>query len=194
MSHEPYSATHGGYPSSAQRAHARLLIVDGYNVIRSGSRYRDIDIPDYTDDYFNVARERLLKDVMEFAGRRMEAIIAYDAGARKGVASRTETHGRVRVVFSSRGQSADNLIERLAHDARKRGVETLVVTSDATVQDTVFGDGVDRMSAEGFCLELEANELARTEADHPEVARKNVIADRIPADVLEKLRALRDGV
>lgn len=179
--------------TAAIRARKRLVIVDGYNVLRSGSRYRDIGIPDYTDDYFNVARERLLKDVIEFAGRKMEAVIAYDAAGRVGVSSRTETYGKVKVVFSSRGQSADSLIEKLAYDAAKRGIETLVVTSDATIQDTVFGGGVDRMSAEGFCLELESEAVFRKEDREQSVSRKRTVADRIPADTLEKLRALRDG-
>lgn len=180
-------------PRALLRERKRFLIVDGYNVIRSGSRYRDIQLPDYTDDYFNVARERLLKDVADFAGRKMDAVIAYDAGARVGVASRTETYGRVKVMFSSRGQSADNLIEKLAYDAKKRGIETLVVTSDATIQDTVFGGGVDRMSAEGFCLELESDATERKADSAPEVSHKRTVADRIPADVLEKLRIMRDG-
>lgn len=179
--------------TAAIRARKRLIIVDGYNVLRSGSRYRDIGIPDYTDDYFNVARERLLKDVIEFAGRKMEAVIAYDAAGRVGVSSRTETYGKVKVVFSSRGQSADSLIEKLAYDAAKRGIETLVVTSDATIQDTVFGGGVDRMSAEGFCLELESEAVFRKEDREQSVSHKRTVADRIPADTLEKLRALRDG-
>lgn len=179
--------------AAMMRERKRLLIVDGYNVLRSGSRYRDIEIPDYTDDYFNVARERLLKDVVEFAGRKMEAVIAYDAAGRVGVSSRTETYGKVKVVFSSRGQSADSLIEKLAYDAGKRGIETLVVTSDATIQDTVFGGGVDRMSAEGFCLELESESVSRKEDSEQAVSHKRTVADRIPADTLEKLRALRDG-
>ena len=57
-------------------------------------------------------------------------------------------------MFSPAGQSADKVIEKLAHDARERMVETLVVTSDATIQDTVFGGGVDRMSANGFSYEV----------------------------------------
>lgn len=197
----PDSSSSAGSGSSASRGtcaaslreRKRLLIVDGYNVLRSGSRYRDIDIPDYTDDYFNVARERLLKDVADFAGRKMEAVIAYDAAGRQGVSSRTETYGKVKVVFSSRGQSADSLIEKLAYDAGKRGIETLVVTSDATIQDTVFGGGVDRMSAEGFCLELESESVSRKEDREQAISHKRTVADRIPADTLEKLRALRDG-
>ena len=33
----------------------KLLIVDGYNVLRSGRRYRTIAGPDYTHDAFNRA-------------------------------------------------------------------------------------------------------------------------------------------
>ena len=56
----------------------------------------------------------------------MEAIIVDDAGThRKGDASKTETVGGVRVMFSAMGQTADHLIEKLAHDARERGVETI---------------------------------------------------------------------
>lgn len=171
----------------------KLLIVDGYNAIRSGSRYQNIELPDFTDDYFNVARQRLLNDVIDYAGRGMEAIIVYDAADRKGDASKSETVGGVRVMFSAVGQTADHLIEKLAHDARERGVETLVVTSDATIQDTVFGGGVDRMSAEGFCQELGSMADDRRESDAVVVSRKNTIASRISPDTLEKLKQLRDN-
>lgn len=170
----------------------KLLIVDGYNAIRSGSRYHNIQLPDFTDDYFNVARQRLLNDVIDYAGRGMEAIIVYDAADRKGDASKTETVGGVRIMFSAMGQTADNLIEKLAHDARERGVETMVVTSDATIQDTVFGGGVDRMSAEGFCQELGSMADDRKEADAAVASHRNTVADRIPPNVLAKLKRLRD--
>lgn len=74
----------------------RLLIVDGYNVLRSGSRYRwqPRADEDYTDDFFNTARERLINDVANYAGRDMGAIIVFDA--------------------------ADNELGRLAHEDRRR--------------------------------------------------------------------------
>lgn len=170
----------------------KLLIVDGYNAIRSGSRYQNLTLPDFTDDYYNTCRERLLNDVIDFAGRRMEAIIVYDAADRVGQASKSETVGGVKIIFSQKGQSADHVIEKLAHDARERGVETLVVTSDATIQDTVFGAGIDRMSAEGFCQEISSMEDVRRDKETVRTTRKNTVEDRIPKDVLEKLRALRD--
>lgn len=171
----------------------RLLIVDGYNAIRSGSRYKNIKLPDYTDDYFNVARERLLNDVINYAGKGIEAIIVYDAAYRTGTPSEVQTVGGVRIVFSSPGQPADHVIEKLAHDARERNVETTVVTSDATIQDTVFGEGVDRMSAEGFCAELARMDDFKAESTANKVKPKSTVAARIPEDTLQALIALRDG-
>ena len=104
-----------------------------------------------------------------------------------------ETIGGVRIMFSPAGTSADKVIEKLAHDARVRNVETMVVTSDATIQDTVFGGGIDRMSANGFSREVgmyyEDVHLDET----PKVALKRTLGDRIKPDVLEKLKAMRDG-
>lgn len=171
----------------------RLLIVDGYNAIRSGSRYKNITLPDYTDDYFNVARERLLNDVINYAGRGVEAVIVYDAAYRTGAPSEMKTVGGVRIVFSSPGQTADRVIEKLAHDARERNVETIVVTSDATIQDTVFGEGVDRMSAEGFCAELARMDDFQAESTATRTKPKSTVAARIPEDTLAALIAMRDN-
>ena len=128
----------------------KLLIVDGYNVLRSGSRYKRITSPDYTDDTFNTARERLINDVINFAGRDYKAVIVFDGAQNEFSSGSTEKRAGVQIMFSRAGESADKVIEKLAHDARERMIETLVVTSDATIQDTVFGGGVDRMSADGF--------------------------------------------
>ena len=58
------------------------MLVDGYNVLRSGSRYRDMrnpgPNPDYDTDSFNRAREALIDDVVMYAGRDFEAIIVFD--------------------------------------------------------------------------------------------------------------------
>ena len=172
----------------------KILLVDGYNVLRSGSRYQEAFAhPDYTDDAFNTARERLINDVINFAGREYKAVIVFDGGDNQFSTGEVETIGGVRIMFSPAGQSADKVIEKLAHDARERMVETLVVTSDATIQDTVFGGGVDRMSANGFSYEVgEYYDQARLD-ESPKVAEKRTLGDRIPADTLAKLKAMRDG-
>lgn len=175
------------------RQRKKLLIIDGYNVLRSGSRYRRIDDPDYTDDWFNAARDALVNDVINYAGREWRAIVVFDGGGNQFSAGEAQTIGGIRIVFSPAGQTADKVIEKLAHDARERQVETLVVSSDATIQDTVFGFGVDRMSAEGFCRELGAYYDDARLDDTPKVSRKNTVAERVSPETLAKLLKLRDG-
>ncbi len=172
----------------------RALIVDGYNVLRSGSRYRVIKGPDYTDDMFNTARERLINDVINFAGRTYEATIVFDGAGNAYSHAEFQKVGHVSVVFSKSGQSADRLIEQLAHDARERGIETLVVTSDAGIQDAVFGGGVDRMSSEGFCQEVSMYYDEVDEEKHPEISQKRTVSERVPADVRAKLECLRESL
>ena len=171
----------------------KLLIVDGYNVLRSGSRYKRISSPDYTDDTFNTARERLINDVINYAGREYKAIIVFDGGRNEFSAGAIEKLGDVQIMFSRAGESADKVIEKLAFDARERMIETLVVTSDATIQDTVFGGGVDRMSADGFSSEVGMYYDEARLDETPKVAKKSTVASRIPADTLAKLKAMRDG-
>ena len=177
------------------RKRNKLLIVDGYNVLRSGERYKTTAFgPDYTDDAFNTARERLINDVVNFAGRDWRAIIVFDGAKNEFSTGETQTIGGVRIMFSPAGQSADKVIEKLAHDARERMVETLVVTSDATVQDTVFGGGVDRMSANGFSRAVAVNAHEFHLDESPKTAVKNTVAERLGCDTVAKLKALRDSL
>ena len=173
----------------------RLLIVDGFNVLRSGSRYKNISLtlPDYDHDWFNRAREMLLNDVVHYAGKEWRATVVFDGGGNVESTGEAQSIGGVRVMFSPAGSSADKVIEKLAFEGRENGYEVMVVTSDATIQDTVFGLGVDRMSAEGFSLEIDRyyDEVRLDET--PKVAQKRTVADRIDAGTLAALKALRDG-
>ena len=172
----------------------RILIVDGFNVLRSGSRYKRIvaPTPDWDHDAFNRARETLVNDVVNYAGREWRATVVFDGGGNVESTGEVQKVGGVSVVFSPAGSSADKLIEKLAHEGRENGFEVMVVTSDAVIQDTVFGLGVDRMSAEGFSMEVERYYHDAVLDETPKVAEKRTVAGRIDADTLEKLKALRD--
>jgi uncharacterized protein len=177
------------------RDRKRVLIVDGFNVLRSGSRYKRISAPtaDYEDDALNRAREMLINDVAYFAGKEYAAVVVFDGGGNQYSTGEMETVGGVRVVFSPAGSSADKIIEKYAYEARQRKIETLVVTSDATIQDTVFGLGVDRMSAEGFSHEMSDYYEDMHLDETPKVSEKRTVAGRIDQGTLAKLIALRDG-
>ena len=174
----------------------RILIVDGFNVLRSGSRYKRIvaPTPDWDHDAFNRAREMLINDVVNYAGREWRATVVFDGGGNVESTGEAVSVGGVRVVFSPAGSSADKVIEKLAHEGRDNGFEVMVVTSDAVIQDTVFGLGVDRMSAEGFSVEIERYYHDAVLDETPKVAEKRTVAGRIDAATLDKLKALRDSL
>ena len=173
----------------------RLLIVDGFNVLRSGSRYKNIslDLPDYDHDWFNRAREMLLNDVVHYAGNEYRATVVFDGGGNVESTGEEQKVGGVSVVFSPAGSSVDRIIEKLAYEGRENGFEVLVVTSDASIQDTVFGLGVDRMSAEGFSIEVDRYYHDAVLDEQPRIAIKRTVADRIDSETLAKLKALRDA-
>ena len=167
----------------------RVLIVDGYNVIRNNGRYANLG-EDFNDDAWNKARETVINDAALLANQEYErCIVVFDGAGNDFSHGKPVKRAGIEVVFSPRGVSADSVIEQYAHDAREAGLEAVVVSSDFTVQSTVFGGGVTRMSATGFgntgdILEEEWHDSGRKRAV------KNTIEDRIDPSVAAKLRAM----
>jgi len=56
----------------------------------------------------------------------------------------------------------------------------------------VFGLGVDRMSAEGFSIEIDRYYHDVQIEESPKVSIKRTVAERIDSETLAKLKALRD--
>ncbi|GHT78218.1 ribonuclease [Actinomycetota bacterium] len=166
----------------------KVLLVDGYNVLRAGTRYSHLisaEKPDHSSDAFNAGREALLGDIAAFAGREYQATVVFDAAGNPKSRGEPQSFGGINVVFSPSGTSADSVIEAMAREAAAQNKEVLVVSSDANVQWTVMGRQVQRMSAAGFCNELEAESQELTELITPgspgvnTPATKNTLADRL---------------
>lgn len=179
----------------AHKQPSKTLLVDGYNVIRAGFLYEQLTqrTPDHSQDAFNAAREALLSDVVGFAGREYAATVVFDGAANPSSRGERQRFGTVEYLFSPYGTTADTVIEDLAHKAAEANREVLVVSSDATLQWTVFGHKVVRMSAAGFCEELEAVRKGLEEVTTPgspgvyTPAKKNTLADRINPQIRAEL-------
>ena len=123
----------------------RVLIVDGYNVIRQTPPYSVL-----AEEDFDSARAALVSDVAAYAQSEWRATVVFDAHANPRSDGTAHRLAGVTVVFSRYGVDADSVVESLARAARERGEETLVVTSDAQMQWTVLGGSVGRMSSAEF--------------------------------------------
>ena len=129
--------------------HRRILIVDGYNVIRQTPPYSVI-----ADNDLDAARMALISDVAAFAHGEWTATVVFDGHANERSDGASHRVAGITVIFSRFGMDADALIEGLARESRVRGDETVVVTSDAETQWTVLGGSVGRMSSAEFAGEL----------------------------------------
>jgi predicted RNA-binding protein with PIN domain len=77
---------------------------------------------------------------------------------------------KVEVLYSRRGQTADDLIERVVYRLLPYG-EVLVITNDHAERDTVIGLGGHAQSCEGFISTIEAT-LGELESDLATINRR----------------------
>lgn len=127
----------------------KILLVDGYNVIRSTPPYKELSEVD-----LDSARTALVSDVAAYAHGEWDATVVFDGGANALSTGRPHEVAGVTVVFSRYGADADTVIESLAKRGRDEGRTVSVVTSDAQMQWAVMGGTVVRQSAAGFSGEL----------------------------------------
>lgn len=181
---------------SRSRRRLPLLVVDGYNVLYADPRYQalvDEGSPGPArlgNDPFDRAREALLADVAAFAQGDYDPVLVFDGAGNKSPERASAKRGGVRVVFSRQGASADSVIEGLVTEAREAGRPVTVVTSDATIQATVEGPGVTRLSSRMLVHEVgvmnASIEVEREDRSHGRMA----VEDRIDPETLAKLNAL----
>ena len=177
------------------RGQRELLVVDGYNVIHATPRYEKLifdhsDDP-YSSDVYDRARTALIADVAAFAQRRYEAVIVFDGAGNVNPDRPNLPQAGVRIEFSPTGVSADTVVQRLCIEAREAGRACSVVTSDGTIQATVMGKGVTRISARMLVDEIRSIDADVAEAEEaPQV--KLTLGSRLSPEALVKLEALRN--
>ena len=173
----------------------KVLIVDGYNVIHATPRYEQLifdrsDDP-YSNDVYDRARTALIADVAAFAQRRYDAVIVFDGAGNVSADRPNLPQAGVRIEFSPTGVSADTVVQRLCIEAREAGRACSVVTSDGTIQATVMGKGVTRISARMLVDEIRSIDADVAEAEEaPQV--KLTLGSRLSPEALAKLEALRN--
>src|SRR5262245_5693365 len=120
------------------------LIIYGYNLLalldRASGR-----IPLHSD----MARESLIQEVAAYRHRKPHAVtIVFDGWQQGYVTERREHRSGVEVIYSRRGEKADQVIQRLAAEF---GSDCAVVSSDREVANHARAQGA---------LVLEANEFS----------------------------------
>ena len=147
----------------------KTVFVDGYNVINSWPSLKKVK--EYS---YHSARKELIDALENYAAYSLcNIIIVFDAHKVSGNIEKKDTNGRVTVVFTKDGETADTYIERCVNDGGRR-FEIVVVTSDCLEQQTIFQRGAVRMSSLEFY-----NEVLRVQEKIRKRTEKNAINKRI---------------
>jgi predicted RNA-binding protein with PIN domain len=122
------------------------LIIDGYNLLgRTGHLSGDIE----------AARESLITALAAYRQRKHHAVTVVFDGWQQGQATEGREHRTgVQVIYSKRGERADQVIQRLA---REFGVDSAVVSSDQEVARSARLSGAFVLGAQEFAMKLWAS-------------------------------------
>ena len=150
------------------------VIIDGYNLLALTARPG-------TGPHSELARESFLRQLAGYRHRKGHALtVVFDGWQRGQPIEGREHRAGVQVIYSKRGERADQVIERLAQEY---GKECAVVTSDHEVIRAAQAQGALIMKAPEFAQKLQAESASERQVPHKELA---VDEDALPRRGPEK--------
>ncbi|MBM4124510.1 MAG: NYN domain-containing protein [Nitrospira sp.] len=171
---------------------ATHLIVDGYNVLGARGQVGRAGSGD------DSARERLLRELAAYRQRKGHPITVVFDGWQQGFDSeRREHRGGIEVIYSRRGEKADQVIQRLAEEF---GRDCAVVSSDREVADFAKARGAFVIGAAEFDVRLRAVPTPASpaafkpvdrEEDRPKRTEKKGNPRKLPKALRKRNRQLR---
>lgn len=140
---------------------AKLLMVDGYNVIFAWDELQAL-----AQDNIDSAKDRLLHVLSNYQGMiDYDVILVFDGYKVKGNCGRIVMMDNIKVVHTKENETADQYIEKFVHENAEKYAIT-VATSDGMIQQIVRGaDGRIISSRELKDVIEEAARLLRDEYD-----------------------------
>jgi predicted RNA-binding protein with PIN domain len=125
----------------------RHVIVDGYNLL--GFLHARAAESSFAGE---AAREGLLRDLSAYHARKGHLLTVVFDGWKDGMpVERREFRSGIEVIYSRRGERADQVIQRLA---KQQGRDCAVVSSDLEVSDWARQAGAFAMGAAEFAAKL----------------------------------------
>ncbi|WP_041219825.1 translation factor GTPase family protein [Desulfitobacterium dichloroeliminans] len=163
------------------------LLVDGYNIIHAWPELKEL-----VEDHMEGARIKLLDSLSNYQGiRKCQIIVVFDAHLVQGHREEAIDYQNIHLVFTKEAQTADQYIERFAHDNRKR-YQITVATSDGLEQIIIRGAGCSLLSARELKLEIEgAKERMMQDFQEAKRGERNYLSDALSPEVKEQLEQVK---
>lgn len=142
-------------PRRQNEKREKYLLVDGYNVIFSWPELNEL-----SKVSIDAARGKLMDIMCNYQGfKRINVIVVFDAYRVQNHRTETLDYHNIHVVYTREAETADQFIEKFAHENAKNHAVT-VATSDGMEQIIIRGEGCRLLSSRDL-----AAEIARTESE-----------------------------
>lgn len=149
-----------------QEVREEYLLVDGYNVIFAWE-----DLKDLAQVSIDGARGKLLDVLCDYQGmKKCNLIVVFDAYRVQGHKTEISTYHNIHVVFTKEAETADQYIEKFAHENGKK-YNVTVATSDGLEQIIIRGQCCRLLSARELKDEIERTKKTLFE-EHPQESKK----------------------
>lgn len=162
------------------------LLVDGYNTIHAWPELKRL-----ADNDMESARIKLLDVLCNYQGiRKCEIIVVFDAYLVQGHREEITDYHNIHMVFTKEAQTADQYIEKFAHDNNKK-YNITVATSDGLQQIIVRGEGCLLMSARELKAEVDAtNDRIRQEQMENRQLVRNYLEDALSPESRQQMEKM----
>ncbi|MGN0165666.1 MAG: NYN domain-containing protein [Lachnospiraceae bacterium] len=137
------------YQDKSRKKIDSYLLVDGYNVIFAWE-----ELADMAKTNLDAARGMLLDRLCNYqALKHTNTIVVFDAYRVQGHDTEISDYHNIHVVFTKEAETADQYIEKFAHEHGKK-YNITVATSDGLEQIIILGQGCTLISAREFEKEI----------------------------------------
>lgn len=176
------------YGDRQKESKEEYLLVDGYNIIHAWPELKEL-----TEDNMDGARMKLLDTLSNYQGiRRCQIIVVFDAYRVQGHFEEVIDYHNIHTVFTREAQTADQYIEKFAHDNQKK-YDITVATSDGLQQLIIRGAGSALFSARELKVEIErANERIRKEYQELKGINRNYLVDVLSPAAKQQMKEIVD--
>jgi small GTP-binding protein len=176
------------YVRAQKESKDEYLLIDGYNIIHA---WPELSV--LTGDNMAGARMKLLEILSNYQGIRKSQIIAvFDAYRLEGHQEEVTNYFNIHVVYTKQAQTADQYIEKFAHDNQHK-YNITVATSDGLQQIIIRGAGSAILSARELKEEIDrANERTMEEFQEKRGRDRSYLIDALPSETKQKVEEIRN--
>jgi len=162
------------------------LLVDGYNIIHAWPELKSL-----ADENMESARVKLLDILSNYQGiRKSKVIVVFDAYRVQGHREEIVDYHNIHIVYTREAQTADQYIEKFAHDNIKK-YNITVATSDGLEQIIIRAAGCTLLSASELKAEIDkVNEIIKQEYREKQAKDRNYLKDALSPQAKQQMEDL----